>query len=235
MLERLAHVRTADAIVVATTTEASDDAIATLAARAGFACHRGHPTDLLDRHFQAARAASADVVVKIPSDCPLIDPAVVDRVVLAHAEGRGRFAYTSNLHPESYPDGSDVEVMTMEALAAAWREAERPHEREHTTPFLWDQPDRFPLHAVLWEAGRDVSRTHRVVVDYKEDYDVVRTVFEALNRPSGAPFTVTEIVAFLDAHPEVRLHNAAHLGTHWQTRQVVEWRRADRGSAKRLP
>jgi spore coat polysaccharide biosynthesis protein SpsF len=226
MLERLACARAPDAVFVATTTELEDDEVAELCVRRGFPCYRGHPTDLLDRHYRVACEARADVIVKVPSDCPLIDPEVVDRVVLDHLGAQGRVDYTSNLHPETYPDGSDVEVMTFDALEVAYREAVRKHEREHTTPFLWDQPERFVLRNVEWETGRDVSRTHRVVVDYAEDYEVVRAVFDALWTPSRPIFSVAEVVAFLDTHPDLRRRNAQRFGASWRVLQNVDLRTA---------
>jgi spore coat polysaccharide biosynthesis protein SpsF len=226
MLERLAWAQAPSAVVVATTTDPADDAIVNLCARSGFACHRGHPTDLLDRHYAAACATGADVVVKVPSDCPLIDPRVIDRVLCAHLAAPERWDYTSNLHPESYPDGSDVEVVGIEALGAAWRDARRPHEREHTTPYFWEKPGPFRIQNVAWEEGRDVSRTHRIVVDYPEDLEVVRAVWGALHGPNAPPFSVAEVVAFLDANPAVRLRNAHRFGVTWQTRKAAALREA---------
>mgnify|MGYP001260956436 CR=1 FL=1 len=224
MLERLRVASVPDSLLIATTTDSADDAIAQSAAAAGVECFRGHPIDLLDRHYAAAKHARADVVVKVPSDCPLIDPAVVDRVLREHFARSDVADYTSNLHPESYPDGSDVEVMSFGALETAWREARRSFEREHTTPFLWDQPGRFRLHNVLWESGRDVSRTHRVVVDYPEDYAVVKAVFDELWTPRRPVFSVAEVVSFLDAHPEVRAKNASRLGVNWYRLHAGELR-----------
>jgi spore coat polysaccharide biosynthesis protein SpsF len=226
MLERLAGARTPDTVVVATTTLPEDDAIEATVARAGFSCVRGHPTDLLDRHYDAARRTGADVVVKVPSDCPLVDPEVVDRVVAAHLDDPDGAAYTSNLHPESYPDGNDVEAMGIAALETAWREASRPYEREHTTPFLWDQPGLFPTKNVLWETGRNLSRSHRVVVDYEEDYAVVRAVFDALWTAERPVFRVAEIARFLDEHPEVRRINEARFGASWYRAHASELRTA---------
>jgi spore coat polysaccharide biosynthesis protein SpsF len=224
MLRRLAAAKLPDAIVVATTTDPADDAVAQASTEAGFEAFRGHPTDLLDRHHAVAKRFGADLVVKIPSDCPLVDPVVVDRVIGEHHARAGSVDFTSNLHPESYPDGNDVEVMTFEALETAWREAKRPYEREHTTAFLWDQPDRFRLHNVVWETGRDASRSHRVVVDYLEDYALVRAVHDALHREGGPPFSVGEIVAFLDARPEVRAINASRRGASWYKQHAKEFR-----------
>ncbi len=147
-------------------------------------CVSGHPTDLLDRHLQAARERGADAVVKIPSDCPLIDPGAIDSVLTVFLAAPERFDYVGNLHPPTWPDGNDVEVVPVAALETAWREADRPFEREHTTPFLWERPERFRLASVVWESGLDFSRSYRLTVDYQEDYHLaeLRTIGAADTR-----------------------------------------------------
>src|SRR5262245_53556832 len=123
MLERVARARRCGVVIVATTTDPEDDEIEAVCGHAGVGCYRGHPTDLLDRHYQVARALDAAAVVKIPSDCPLIDPAVIDRVIGAFLDAPGCWDYASNLHPPTYPDGNDVEICSAAALTAAWTEA----------------------------------------------------------------------------------------------------------------
>lgn len=223
MLERVADAVTPSEIVVATTISPDDDPIRDLARRVGVRAISGHPLDLLDRHLQAAQVTGADAIVKIPSDCPLIDPAVIDRVIGVFQDRAGRHDYVSNLHPPSWPDGQDVEVIAVDALAVAWREARRPLEREHTTPFLWDQPERFRLHNVRWETGGDLSRTHRLTLDYPEDLALIRAVFDRLWRP-GAPFSLAEILHLLDEEPELRTLNAIHLGSTWYRNHPGELR-----------
>lgn len=222
MVERVSAARTPSAVVIATTELAADDAICGIARRAGVACIRGHATDCLDRHVAAARATSADVVVKIPSDCPLIDPATIDRVIGAFL-AEPDVDYVSNLHPATWPDGFDVEVMTRGALETAWREAMRPLDREHTTPFLWDNPERFVTQNVAWETGRDLSRSHRLTLDYPEDYAVIRAIYDELWSP-GRSFTLAEILAVLDARPALVEHNAMHRGTTWYRNHPGELR-----------
>ena len=215
MLERVRAARTASEVIVATTTDHHDDSIVTIANDAGVACMRGHPTDLLDRHYAAAVSFNADVVVKIPSDCPLIDPAVIDRVVgyyIAHADCAD---FVSNLHPATYPDGNDVEVRPSGALETAWREATAPHEREHTTPFIWEHPDRFRIHNVAWEAGLNYSSTHRWTIDYPQDYQFIAAVYQALWSHARPVFSLSEVLALLDARPDIAALNACHAGKGW--------------------
>ncbi|MBC8132409.1 MAG: glycosyltransferase family protein [Deltaproteobacteria bacterium] len=218
MLARLGHCRQLDDLVVATTALAVDRPILTLAAELGILSVAGHPTDLIDRHLAAADEAQADVVVKIPSDCPLIDPKVVDQVVSVFRRANDQYDqydYVSNLHPATWPDGNDVEVFSRKALETAFLEADRLYEREHTTPFIWDQPDRFRIGNVEWGRGRDLSRSHRLTVDYPEDAELIAAVFAAMDLDGRHLFSVEDIVAFLDANPGVRDVNAHRRNTGW--------------------
>jgi len=222
MVERVCAAQTPSEVVIATTESPTDAAICGIARRAGVAYVRGHATDCLDRHVTAARATSADVVVKIPSDCPLIDPATIDRVIGAFL-AEPDVDYASNLHPPSWPDGFDVEVMTRGALETAWREATRPIDREHTTPFLWDNPERFVAHNVRWQTGLDLSKSHRLTLDYQEDYALIRAIYDELWSP-GRPFTLAQILDVLDARPELAGVNAMHRGTSWYRKHAAELR-----------
>jgi spore coat polysaccharide biosynthesis protein SpsF len=222
MLERVRAAATPFDLVVATTTDPADDLIVGLAAAAGARCFRGHPTDLLDRHHRAALDAKADTVVKIPSDCPLIDPAVIDRVLAAHAASSND--YTSNLHPATYPDGNDVEAMTMAALDTAHREAARPFEREHTTPFLWERPERFRIGNVAWETGLDLSMSHRFTIDYPADHDLIAAVYDALHTPARPVFTLGDILALLEARPDIFALNHRYAGVNWYRNHLDELR-----------
>jgi spore coat polysaccharide biosynthesis protein SpsF len=215
MIERVRAARSRFDLVVATTWLDEDNPVEALCASLAVPCHRGHPTDLLDRHYRAAEAAGAELVVKTPSDCPLLDPAVLDLVLERFLLDSERYDFVSNLHPATWPDGNDVEVMRFSALEAAWREARAPWEREHTTPFLWDQPGRFRIGNVRWPTDRDLSMTHRFTVDYPEDLAFVQAVFGALWRPERPIFGLAKILALLDARPEVAALNARYAGVNW--------------------
>ena len=229
MVERVAAARVSGQVVVATTTAAEDDAIYALCQNNAIACLRGHPTDLLDRHYQAGLHFQADAVVKIPSDCPLIDPAVIDLVLAAWLEEpkrclepvEGKWDFVSNLHPATWPDGNDVEVVALEALALAWREAARPLEREHTTPFFWENPERFRLKNVVWPGGRDFSMRHKWSLDYWEDYLLIRHVYESLY-PANPRFGVEDVLDFLSAHPAAARLNERYLGVNWYRHHLNE-------------
>jgi spore coat polysaccharide biosynthesis protein SpsF len=221
MVERVRAARTPFDLVVATTDEDRDAAIVDVCDSLGVHCYRGHPTDLLDRHYWAALERSAEAVVKIPSDCPLIDPAVIDRVLSVYLEDPERYAFVSNLHPATYPDGNDVEVVSFAALAQAHGEARASFYREHTTPFVWDQPQRFRVRNVEWETGRDLSMTHRFTIDYPADYTFVSTVFERLY-PGNRLFSLDDILDLLESEPRILSLNARYAGVNWYRHHLSE-------------
>lgn len=222
MLERVQAAQTPFDLVVATTTAIEDDRIREVCKQCSIECFSGHPTDLLDRHYQTALMRNADAVVKIPSDCPLIDPAVIDRVLGFYTEHRSEFEFVSNLHPATYPDGNDVEIIPMGILETAWREASQAYEREHTTPFIWEQPDKFRIGNVAWETGLDYSMSHRWTIDYPEDYAFISRVYQELWTVSRPVFTIQHILDLLDHRPDISAINSKYAGVNWYRNHLKE-------------
>jgi len=143
VLGRLQRAIMIDEIVVATIDSAADDAIIRECQRLEVSCFRGSEDDVLDRYYQAARMFAAEVVVRITSDCPVIDPDLVDETIGTFQVQCGD--YCSNSFPRTYPRGLDTEVFTMNALEQAWHNARRLYEREHVTPYLYEHPELFRL------------------------------------------------------------------------------------------
>jgi spore coat polysaccharide biosynthesis protein SpsF len=221
MIERLRRVQYPVKIVIATSTEPSDEVIVQEANRINCACFRGHLTDLLDRHYKAAQQFKADVVLKIPSDCPLIDPTIVDRVLDFYFKNQIQFDYVSNLHPATYPDGNDVEIMSFSVLEKAWKEAKRPLEREHTTPYIWENPEVFRIGNVDWEKELNLSMTHRFTIDYWEDYEFIKAVYETLYAMKP-DFDLNDILELLIQKPRIYELNAKYAGVNWYRHHLTE-------------
>lgn len=203
-IERLRRARTLQALVLATSTDPSDDALARWGETAGLPVYRGSLDDVLDRYVCAARPYAPAHVVRLTADCPLADPAVIDLVVTRHLEGGAD--YTSNTIEPTWPDGLDVEAMTMQALDTAAREATARYEREHVTQFIVRRPERFRLQNVRGE--RDLSGL-RWTVDEAADFELVTAIYEALY-PSNSAFTTADILAFLQHNPHWITHNTQH-------------------------
>lgn len=195
IVERVSRAHLVDEVVVATTGLASDDAIESLARTSGWALVRGSETDLLDRYLAASRAHEADIVVRITSDCPLIDPELVDDVVRVLATTGADYA-SNTLEPRTYPRGLDVEAMTREALERAGVEDTNHARREHATPYIYRHPELFRLARVA--SPEDLS-DHRWCVDTLEDLDLVRRIYEAMGNDR---FGWREALAVVRAHPD---------------------------------
>jgi spore coat polysaccharide biosynthesis protein SpsF len=221
MYERVAASKLAGTIVIATTTETSDDEVDDFCKEFNLNCFRGHSTDLLDRHFQAAKFFQADTVVKIPSDCPLIDPTVIDKVLELYIDNSDKYDYVSNLHPATYPDGNDVEIMSFKTLKSVWENAKLELEREHTTPYLWENPDKFRIGNVEWETGLDYSMSHRFTIDYEKDYTFIKQVYDELY-PINHKFTLTDILNLLENKPELKRINEEYCGVNWYRNHLNE-------------
>ena len=194
VMRRAGRARTLDEVVVATTTLSEDEAIVTLASAEGWPIERGSETDLLDRYLVAARSHAADVIVRVTSDCPLIDPEVIDATVLAFRTAGVDYA-SNTLEPATWPRGLDVEVMSRAALERAGHEDHDPAWREHVTPYLYRHPDAFRLLRVHAE---DDHADQRWSIDTPEDYELVRRIYEAIGSDD---FGWRTALAVVERHP----------------------------------
>lgn len=191
VVERVRLARTAQQVVVATTSAAHDDELARFCAAHGIECFRGDENDVLDRYFQAAKKFEATTVVRITADCPLIDPQVIDRVTEIFQQGG--VDYASNTLETTYPDGLDTEVFSFAALEQAWREATKTSEREHVTPYLRNS-GKFRVRNVANDLGVSFA-DHRWTVDEPADLEFVRAIYRNLN---GHAFGMCDVLALLE-------------------------------------
>jgi spore coat polysaccharide biosynthesis protein SpsF len=221
MVERLQMVKHQAQIVIATSTDVKDDAIEAETNLIGVPCYRGSLNNCLDRHYQVGKLFDAEAVIKIPSDCPLIDPRIIDEVLDYYFEHEGEYDFVSNLHPATFPDGNDVEIMTMACLTKTQAEATRPLELEHTTPYIWENPDRFKIANITWSTGLDYSMSHRFPIDYEDDYQFIKRVYEELY-PEKSDFSCDDILTLLSAKPEIYKINAEYAGVNWYRNHLDE-------------
>ena len=233
MVERVQHSELVGEIVVATSQEEEDDVIVKLCVENNIEFFRGSLNDLLDRHYQVGKKYNADAVVKIPSDCPLIDSRVIDKVIKTYLDDYKNLDYVSNLHPASYPDGNDVEVISMIALEKAHIKAKRRLEREHTTPFIWENPDKFRIANVTWETYKDYSASHRWTIDYEEDYIFITSVYKELY-DKNPNFSLYDILQLLEEKPYLMKINRSHLGKYWYDNHLNELNNINEYKKKRF-
>lgn len=214
IVERIKKAKLSGVVVVAATAAPEDDIIEEICRAHKIEIFRGDSADLLDRHYRAGMKYSADVVVKIPSDCPLIDPSVIDKVIAFYVNHQEEYDFVSNLHPPTYPDGNDVEVIKMDALRIAWCNAKHDFEREHTTPYIWENPHLFKVGNVCWETGYNYSMTDRWTIDYEEDYIFIKSVYDELYH-INPDFGLYDILHLLERKPKLKNINNKFVGVNW--------------------
>ncbi len=206
LLERLSHAKTLTQVIVATSTDARDDVIEAYCKGLSVPVFRGSEQDVLDRYYQAAVHFGFDVIVRVTADCPLIDTRLLDEMVRFFMEHPGEYDLVTNRHPLTFPDGLDVDVMSIESLKVAWEHATQPAQREHTIPFFWEAG----LQVYNVEHPDKLFYRHRWTLDYPADYDLIKHLIEALYKP-GEYFTTQDILDYLSVHPEVEQINAHYL------------------------
>ena len=214
MMERVSHAQLPDQVVIATTGSPADDPIVTLCEQNGYACFRGSDEDVLDRYYRAAQQFGADVVVRLTSDCPLLDPTVIDQVVSVFRQGEYDYVANTVPPPGTYPDGMDVEVFSLWALEQSWQETVKPSDREHVTFYLWRNPHKFRTYRI--DCIPDWS-DYRLTVDHIQDFLLVKAILETLS-PHNPLFSLEEIVDFLEENPHIKgLNRNIARNQGWQT------------------
>jgi spore coat polysaccharide biosynthesis protein SpsF len=201
LIERLRRAQRLDDVWVATTDNATDDPTEELARGLGAGCFRGSELDVLDRVLKAAHAAAADVIVEITGDCPLIDPAVVDRLVDTYFANQ--YDYVSNVLHRTYPVGLDTQVFSTKVLERVASLTDDPVDHEHVSIYIYKHPQLFSLHNVEsgLPDGEEVGRM-RLTVDTPEDFALIKAIYEELY-PSKPDFILPDILDLLQRRPDL--------------------------------
>jgi spore coat polysaccharide biosynthesis protein SpsF len=179
-LDRLKKCESVSEIIVATTTNSEDQIIFEKAIEWGFSASKGSESDVLDRFYQAVKDKNADWIVRVTSDCPLIDPILVDDVInFVHLNNKD---YGTNILIENYPDGQDIEVFKFSALEEAWKNAKLLSEREHVTPYIRNNTDVKGgnlFSAINYPCDFDFSKI-RMTVDEIRDFELIKILINDL-------------------------------------------------------
>ena len=212
MINRVMRAKTINQVVVITSKNTQDNLIEDFCINNNIEVYRGSELDLLDRHYKAALIYKADFVIKIPSDCPLTDPELIDRVANLWIDNHEKYDYVSNYHPPSFPDGLDVEGCTIEALSDAWIHAKKDYEREHTFPYIWDQPDKFKIGNLLNPYG-DMFMSYRWTLDYEKDLEFIKKIFDEFKDKEF--FSFKDVLNLLNNKPYISEINHELSGINW--------------------
>lgn len=218
VVQRTQRARSVQQVVVATTTEESDNPVAEYCLAHDIPCYRGSMHDVLDRYYQAAKIHQAQVIVRITADCPLIDPQVIDETVYGflgcnldiesnHAIEISQkidspYDFAANRLPppwgRTFPIGLDTEVCSLQALEIAWKEAQEKHQREHVMPFFYEHPERFQIFHLDYHTDYGALRW---TVDTPEDLEMIRRIFSFFY--PAEPGSWLEVLDVFQRHPEI--------------------------------
>lgn len=197
VIGRLKKCKNISEIVLAITTNKKDDALEEYAKNNKINYFRGSEEDVLSRYFEAAKKFNAEVIVRITSDCPLIDPDIVDNIINKHLKSKAD--YTANIITRTYPRGLDTEVFNYDVLKAASKIAKEDHYREHVTVYIRDHPEKFKIQNI--EADGKIKRPDiRITVDTKEDLELITKI---LNHFNNIDFKTKDVIDYLDENPDL--------------------------------
>jgi spore coat polysaccharide biosynthesis protein SpsF len=199
LIERLSRSKYIDTIVVATTVNSTDDVVEELAKKLAVGCYRGSEDDVLDRVLKAAQAYTADVIVEITGDCPLIDPTVIDQLIEIYL--RDQYDYVSNTLRQTYPNGLDTQVFSRKTLEKVAELTQDPVDHEHVSLYIYEHPDQFTLFNLDSNFPKKYGKL-RLTVDTIEDFEVIRSIYEELY-PVNHSFSLNDVIGLLEKRPEL--------------------------------
>jgi spore coat polysaccharide biosynthesis protein SpsF len=195
VIRQLSHSKLLENIIIATTNLEQDDTVVQYAKDNGLAYFRGEALDVLDRYYQCAKKFSLDVIVRMTSDAPFLDPTIVDDVISKFQETGCDFA--SNNITRTYPIGIDTEVFSMKALAKTWNEAELPSEREHVTTFMKKNKEIFKLYNL---ENKKKIPIYRLTIDKNEDLEFLQAIATNI---TNRPILMEDIYQLFSQKPEI--------------------------------
>ncbi len=198
--KRTSASRYLDQTIIVTSSQSGNERITKFAEENNIPYFAGSESDLLQRYHDAALKFKADVILRVTADCPMVDPDLIDDLILAFKESRTPLDYISNSRPKStYPHGLDVELFTVQALYRAHQEITDPFRREWLTTNFFEHPELYKIKTLM--APEDLSHI-RLTVDYQSDLDLARKIFSELYR-EGQVFRLKEILSLLEKKPEL--------------------------------
>lgn len=190
-IDRLKKVRNITKIIIATTTLEKDDLIVEEADRLNIKYYRGSEEDVLARYYYAAKENNADIVVRVTSDCPLIDSEITEGIIQYYLDNSEKYDYVSNTIDRTYPRGLDTEVFSFKALEKTFNEAASKRDKEHVTPYIWDNSNLFRI----YQYKNDVDYSElRWTLDTLEDFELIVRIYNILYPDKNNNFNMSDIL-----------------------------------------
>ena len=197
LYERLLPSKHINKIIIATSTNEFDDLIFEECKKNNIKVFRGSLLNVLKRYYDCAKKYKGEVIIRITSDCPLLEYKLIDKLLLEF--NKQNCDYLSNVHPATFPDGYDVEIFTFKSLKKAFINAKQNYEKEHVTPYIWDNPKKFNIKN--YSLNKNYSK-FRVTLDYLEDYFLIKKIFNYFEKRKNY-FDVSDVLKYLEKNKKV--------------------------------
>lgn len=199
LVDRLKAVESIDVIVLATTTNQTDEVMAQYASSIGIEVFRGDEDDVMGRVVNAGKSVDADVIVEITGDCPIIDPEIIEQAIRSYRENT--YEYVGNQHVRSYPDGMDVQVFALETLIRSEAMTDEPLDREHVTLHIRNNPQIFS-HLNLVAPPEQHWPDLGLTLDEQSDFDLLKVIIEHFYDKNPL-FSCLDVVRFLKTNQQL--------------------------------
>lgn len=198
VIQRVKAANLIDRIIIATTVSPEDEKIVDFCKKTNIFYYRGSVKNVLDRFYQTAKKFGSDIIIRITPDDPFKDPKIIDEFLKFFLKSNG-LDYISNTIKPTYPEGLDLEIFTFFALQKCWKEAKKDSEKEHVTPYIWNNIDKFRVKNLCYK--KDISKL-RWTIDYEKDLIFAREVYKNLY-PKKKIFLMQDILNLLKKNPEL--------------------------------
>jgi len=195
LLNQLNYSKLLNDKIIATTSNSEDDVIVNFCKSKEIKCFRGSQDDVLDRYYNCAKKFSINTIIRITSDCPLMDPQVIDDVIDFYL--KNSYDYVNNFYKRTYPYGNDVEIFSIKVLEKVWEKATKPSEREHVTPYIYNNPGEFSLG---WIENKENLSEFHWTIDRREDLIFVQNIFKKISK---RPILMKDIIDVIKDDPSL--------------------------------
>ena len=216
LIDRIKRSKKINKIIVATSKNKLDDVIFSLCKKKKIEVFRGDEKNVLSRYFNCAKKYKISTIVRITSDCPLIDHTIIDKMIKNYY--KGKYDFYGNTHPATFPDGYDIEIFSFEALKKSFYNSKNNFQKEHVTPFIWDNPDKFSIGNYKNKKG-NFHNYYRFTLDFIEDYYLIFFIFNYFY-PKNKSFKLEDLIKFFKNKKKMLRINKKFIKVNWYSKYL---------------
>jgi len=229
LIERIKKSKKINNIIVATTKNKLDDIIYNLCKKNKIEVYRGNEKNVLSRYFKCAKKYKISTIIRITSDCPLIDYQMIDKMIGNYENSN--YDFYGNTHPPSFPDGYDIEIFSYESLKRSYYNSKDLFQKEHVTPYIWDNPDKFKIGN--YNINKNYYNNFRLTLDFIEDFYVISHIYNSIY-PKNKFFKFSDVINFLKKNKNILKINKKYIKVNWYSKHINKLKTISKNDTKFL-